>query len=153
MVIQIDSREKPKAITKILSEFNRQGVKYYVSKLFAGDYMSMDNPKLVIDRKQNLSEICMNVGSSEEEHIRFRNELIRANDVGIKIIVLIEHGHGYKRLEDVQFWENPRLKQYPRATSGPKLYKIMKTMQQKYNVEFMFCEKDETGRKILELLG
>lgn len=152
MIVQVDSREKPKAIRKILSEFNKQGVKYYVSKLYAGDYMSMDNPKLVIDRKQNLTEICSNIGSSNANHERFKRELIRANEVGISVIVLIEHGHGIRNIEDVQFWENPRIKESPKATNGDKLYKIMRTMEKRYDVRFLFCDKDETGRKILELL-
>lgn len=153
MIIQIDSREKPKAIQKILKEFSQQNVQYYISKLYVGDYMSLDNPKLVIDRKQNLNEICSNVGSSAANHERFKRELLRANEVGIKVIVLIEHGHGVKTLEDVQLWDNPRLKESPKATDGIKLFKILKTMQKRYNVEFVFCDKDETGKKILELLA
>lgn len=153
MIIQIDSREKPKAIQKILKEFSQQNVQYYISKLYVGDYMSLDNPKLVIDRKQNLNEICSNVGSSAANHERFKRELLRANEVGIKVIVLIEHGHGVKTLEDVQLWDNPRLKESPKATDGIKLFKILKTMQKRYNVEFVFCDKDETGKRILELLA
>lgn len=153
MIIQIDSREKPKAIQKILKEFSQQNVQYYISKLYVGDYMSLDNPKLVIDRKQNLNEICSNVGSSAANHERFKRELLRANEVGIKVIVLIEHGHGVKTLEDVQLWDNPRLKESPKATDGIKLFKILKTMQKRYDVEFVFCDKDETGKRILELLA
>lgn len=54
MVIQIDSREKPRAIGKILDEFDRQGVRHFVSKLYVGDYQRLDNSLLVVDRKQNL---------------------------------------------------------------------------------------------------
>ena len=61
MVIQIDSREKARAIRKIVAEFDRQGIIHPVSKLMVGDYMNYDNPRLVIDRKQNLSELCSNV--------------------------------------------------------------------------------------------
>ena len=69
MVIQIDSREKAKAIKKILAEFEKQEVNYYTSKLWAGDYMSLDNPRVIVDRKQNLSELCQNVC---QDHDRFR---------------------------------------------------------------------------------
>ena len=50
MVIQIDSREKARAIQKIVEEFDRQGVRHPVSKLIVGDYMNYDNPRLIIDR-------------------------------------------------------------------------------------------------------
>lgn len=153
MIIQIDSREKAKAIKKIIAEFERQNVKYYVSKLYVGDYMSLDNPHVLIDRKQNLSEICGNVGGSTAEHERFRNELLRAKDAGLSVIILIEHGDGVKCLEDVQLWDNPRLKTHPNATTGVKLYKILKTMRDKYDLRFEFCNKDQTGQRIIELLN
>lgn len=153
MIIQIDSREKPKAIQKIIKDFKQNDVKFYCSKLYVGDYLNPHNSTVVIDRKQNLSEICSNVASTSKEHERFRAEIMRANDIGIKVIVLIEHGHGYKTLEDVKFWQNPRLRENPKATNGTKLYKILRTMCEKYDMEVVFCEKEETGRKIRELLN
>lgn len=85
MDIQIDSREKAKAIRKILKTFDDKGINHYTSKLFVGDYMSLDNPRLIIDRKQNLQELCGNVC---QQHERFRKELIRARDAGIKLVIL-----------------------------------------------------------------
>lgn len=153
MIIQIDSREKPRAIQKILKDFKEHDVKFYSSKLYVGDYMNPKRPDVVVDRKQNLSEICANVGSNAAEHERFRSEIIRANEVGIKVIVLIEHGRGYSKLEDIKFWQNPRLRESPRATSGEKLYKILRTMCDKYDMDVTFCEKNETGKRIRELLS
>lgn len=159
-MIQIDSREKPRAIGKIIEEFDRQGVQHYVSKLYVGDYMNLDNPRVVIDRKQNLSELCQNVC---QQHDRFRKELTRAQEHGIAMIILCEHGEGIRTLEDVVFWENPRGKRRTRvdgewqtvktkATTGDTLYRILSTIRRKYGVRFEFCDKSETGRKILELL-
>ncbi|WP_333647988.1 ERCC4 domain-containing protein [Lacrimispora sp.] len=163
MNIQIDSREKAKAIKGILTEFNHQGVDYYVSKLYVGDYMNLDNPRLIIDRKQNLIELCNNVC---QDHDRFRNELIRANEAGIDVIILCEHGKGIERLEDVIWWDNPRRHkriQDPetrkwkdittKAITGEKLYKILLTLQRKYQCRFEFCNREETGKRIIDLLG
>lgn len=150
MVIQIDSREKAKAIKKILAEFEKQEVNYYTSKLWAGDYMSLDNPRVIVDRKQNLSELCQNVC---QDHDRFRRELVRAQDNGIQLIILVEHGKDIESLEDIIFWENPRLKKSPKATTGQTLYNILTTLQRKYGVRFEFCTKEETGKRIIELLG
>lgn len=105
MIIQIDSREKARAITKIIEEFDKSNVTHPVSKLMVGDYMNYDNPRLIIDRKQNLSELCSNVC---QDHERFRRELLKAQENGIKIIFLVEHGKDVRRLEDVIWWENPR---------------------------------------------
>ena len=149
MTIQVDTREKKKAIQKILGEFDRQGVKHFSSKLTVGDYMSLDNARLVIDRKQNLLELCSNVC---QQHKRFVAELQRAKELEIHIIFLVEHGKNIKSLEDVHDWVNPRLKTSPNAVSGERLYKILSTLQTNYDTEFLFCDKASTGKRILELL-
>jgi ERCC4-type nuclease len=150
MVIQVDSREKARAIQKIIAEFDNRGIKWFVSKLPVGDYQSLDNPRLVIDRKQNLLELCGNVC---QQHKRFKAELERANEYGIKLIVLCEHGRGIKSLQDVMAWENPRLKESPLAVSGERLFRILTAMSSKYGVEFLFCTKQETGKRIVEILS
>ena len=150
MTIQIDSREKAKAITKIISEFDKQSIKHFSSKLPVGDYMSFDNPRLIIDRKQNLQELCGNVC---QQHKRFTDELKRAQDLGIKLIILCEHGGSIKELSDVTNWDNPRIKQSPLAMSGERLFKVLLTLSKKYDVGFLFCTKLHTGKKIIELLG
>lgn len=161
MIIQIDSREKARAITKIVEEFDRRGIRHPVSKLMVGDYMNYDNPRLIIDRKQNLSELCSNVC---QQHERFRAELVRAQENEIRLVILCEHGKGIKSLEDVIWWDNPRsVKRIKgadgrwrnvetKAMQGDVLYKILCTMQRKYGVQFLFCDKKETGRRIVEIL-
>ena len=150
MTIQIDTREKARAIKQIVSYFDEIGIQHYTSKLYVGDYMSLDNPRVVIDRKQNLQEICGNVC---QQHERFINELKRAKENGIKVIILCEHGGNIKSLEDVREWVNPRLRTSPKAVSGKQLFKILFTIKQKYDVDFVFCDKRMTGYKIIELLG
>lgn len=150
MVIQIDSREKARAITKIVRTFDERGVRHFVSKLPFGDYMNLDNPKLVIDRKQSLNELCGNVC---QQHKRFTAELQGAKDYGIKMVILCEHGGKIKTMRDVMNWYNPRLKVSPLAVSGERLYKILSTMSKHYDVEFAFCSKDETGSRIIEILS
>ena len=149
LVVQIDTREKPKAIENIVKEFDKQGVKHIRSKLYSGDFMLLSNPYLTIDRKQNLNELCNNV---VQDHARFRSELIRAQEVGISVVVLVEHGGGIKSLDDVPNWVNPRLKVSPLAVSGERLYKILKAMEYTYKVQFEFCTKAQTGKRILEIL-
>ena len=105
MDIQIDSREKARAIRKIIKTFDENGIGHFSSKLLVGDYMSLDNPRLIIDRKQNLQELCGNVC---QQHERFKKELIRAIDAGIRLVILVEHGPDIQSLEDVWFWKNPR---------------------------------------------
>lgn len=165
MDIQIDSREKARAIKKIVQTFEKEGVNYFSSKLLVGDYMNLDNPRVIIDRKQNLQELCGNVC---QQHERFKRELVKAMQANIQLIILIEHGPDVKSIEDVYFWQNPRKHEVrwrmvngkrekyvvsAKAVDGNQLYKSLCTIRDRYNVRFEFCEKKDTGRKILELLG
>lgn len=150
MTIQIDTREKQRAVKQIISHFDKHGIKHYPSKLYVGDYMNLDNPRVIIDRKQNLSEIYTNVCQG---HKRFCAELKRAQDMGIKIIILCEHGFGIKSLDDVKNWYNPRLDKTPYAWDGERLFKVLSTIKEKYGIDYVFCEKRETGAKIVEILG
>lgn len=161
MIIQIDSREKAKAIQQIIAEFDRQGIKHPVSKLMVGDYMNYDNPRVIVDRKQNLTELCSNVC---QDHERFRRELLLAQEHDIQLIILCEHGEGIESLEDVIFWDNPRgtKRKYingqwqtveTKAMKGEVLYKILTTQEEKYGVKFVFCTKEETGAEIVRLLS
>jgi ERCC4-type nuclease len=149
MTIQIDSREKPKATELIKAAFDKAGVKWFVSKLPCGDYQSLDNAKFCIDRKQSLTEICSNIC---QDHVRFRDELLRAQEYGIKLIFLVEHGNSIKSLSDVRHWVNPRKTVSPYALDGPELYKRMVTIESKYNTRFHFCTKQDTGKWIIQLL-
>lgn len=144
-----DSREKPQAVLKINSYFEKIGARVIRSKMYVGDYQFMCNPYLVIDRKQNLNELCNNV---VQDHKRFTDELKRAEEVGIAVVVLVEHGAEVKCIDDVQKWENPRLKESPLAVSGERLYKILKAIEYSYHCRFEFCTKAQTGRRIVEIL-
>ncbi|MCR5727231.1 MAG: ERCC4 domain-containing protein [Lachnospiraceae bacterium] len=164
MTIQIDSREHKKERERIEKQFDRLGIDHFVSKLWVGDYMSLDNAKLVIDRKLDLNEVCGNVC---QQHERFRKELTRAKDQGIQIIILIEEPN-IMNLVDVWFWENPRKKAYKWVIKnghpwkeeckkpplqGKQLYKSLVTIEERYGVRFEFCNKKDTGKRIFELLG
>ena len=150
MTIQIDTREHKFEVARIQRQIEREGVSTFLSKLDVGDYCDPEHPTLCIDRKKDLQELCGNV---TQQHERFRRELVRALDHGVHLIVLIEHGPDIQSLEDVFFWENPRREKSPKATSGEQLYKSLVTMQERYGVEFAFCDKRHTGQTIIKLLG
>lgn len=165
MQVQVDTREHAKEWERIKGQFDALGVQYFRSKMYVGDYQSLDNPRLVIDRKKDLQEICGNVC---QQHERFKAELLRAKEQGIKLVILCEHGADIKSLEDVYFWQNPRKYQIrwktvngkrvkdvisAKAVDGNQLYKSLCTMRDRYNVDFVFCQKEETGKKIIEILG
>ena len=150
MTIQIDTREHKFELARVQRQIEKKGVKTINSKLYVGDYQSWDNPRLVIDRKKDLQELCSNVCQQYE---RFRWELVRAPDAGITLIILVEHGGDIRELEDVFFWDNPRIKDSPRATTGQALFRSLLTIRDRYGVRFEFCDKRHTGERIVELLS
>ena len=149
-MIIVDTREKMRAVVKILAEFDKQGVAYVRRALNFADYADPEKlPGTVIDRKQNLLEVAANCTTDRK---RFVREIERCNRSGCHMVVLIEHGGRIRKLEDVIEWKNPRLKVSPLAVSGERLFKIMKAMEGYYHMEWQFCDKRQTGKKIIEIL-
>jgi hypothetical protein len=104
----------------------------------------LSNGRVATKVSEAKSEKCDDDGSLEE--------LKRAAEVGISVVVLVEHGADIKTLEDVAKWENRRLKESPLAVSGERLYKMMRAIEYSYNTRFEFCTKAQTGRRIVEIL-
>ena len=158
----VDTREKPRAITGILDTFDRKGIEVVRRALPFGDYRDPDwrdleghpikHPGLlepVVDRKQNLSEVCCNL---IQQRARFLREVERANKAGCHLIVLVEHSNRIRKLEDVINWVNPRLKVSPYAVPGERLFKIMKATAEHHGFSWACCDKRHTGEMIIELL-
>ena len=160
MQIQVDSREKARAITKIICEFQKQEVKHFISKMYIGDYCNLHNPLVLIDRKQNITEIAGNATEPRKNVEidgkilrlnRFEKELYRLKKIGGKMFILIEQdkidGKKIETLEDVILWENKH-----GTVQGDRIYRILKSWQNKHNIEYVFCAKRDTGKRIIELL-
>ena len=150
MIVQIDTREKARAIKKILAEFDQQDVKYINSKMYVGDYCNRNNPNLIIDRKQNIAEIAAN---ATKDHDRVKRELLRLDNLGpdAKMIFLIEQSKignkPIKELSDIMTWENPR-----GTVNGMQVFRILSAWEAKHNIEFQFCSKNQTGKRIIKIL-
>lgn len=147
MVIQIDTREQK--YDHVQRYFDEQGIKTVRSKCVVGDYVNLENPMVVIDRKKDLQEVAGNVC---QQHERFIRELELAKELGYKMIVLVEEPT-ITTLTGVCGWYNWRKKKNPRAVSGKTLYRIMKTMEEKYGIEWKFTTKSKCGETIVRLLG
>ena len=105
--------------------------------------------KLSIDTKKNLQEVIGNVCS--KQHERFKRELLKPlSQTDAKLILLIEEAD-IECLEDVYWWENPRLKENPKATKGSSLYKSLCTIRDEYNVDILFCSRTDTGKQIIKI--
>ena len=142
-MIICDTREKKNQ--HILEYFEQRRIPYTVRKLDTGDYMDTGNDRLTIDRKQNLDELCGNLFSPDKS--RFWREVRRAKENKIRMIVLIEEGGKIRCLKDVPNW----MSKYKKVT-GYKLYNEICRCHIAYGVEFWFCDKRATGKRIVEIL-
>lgn len=151
-MLLVDSREKPKAINTILKEFEKRGRNYSVTKLFIGDYMEYSNPLLIVDRKQNIAELAKNCTA---DHARFKAELERAKAVGAELVILVEQNRYYDRdkwihvetIEDLMLWSSPHT-----TIIGEKVYRVLRAWIAKYPIRVEFCDKKNTGSRILEII-
>ena len=144
MTYIFDTREKKN--DHIKAYFDRHGIAYREEALKVGDYM-IEGGKVSVDRKQNLSELATNL-MNRADHARFWREVRRAREQGIKLIVLCEHGGRIKTIKDVAGWKS---KYSP--VSGRALMEEIYRVTISYGVEFIFCDKRSTGKRIVELLG
>lgn len=150
MVILEDTRNKAGLHEEKRERWREWNDDVIRSKLVVGDYALP--PAVSVDTKAGLEEIAQNIGGSEEEHARFRRELKLARACGCVLYVLIENEDGVEKLEDVRTWINPRLNVSPKAITGERLEKAMRTMADRYGVRWAFCRPDEAAGVIKDIL-
>ena len=144
MKIIIDSREKK--CDHIKKWFYRHRIEWEVKKLDVGDYMLEGNDTISVDRKSSVDELASNM-LNRNDHARFLREAKRAADSGVKLIVLLETSK-YKAIPDLREWRS----KYSGITGRALMDAVYKT-HISYGVEFLFCPKISTGRRIIELLS
>lgn len=148
----VDSREHQKKIKSILKTFDEAKVRHASTKLLFGDYMDYNRPSIVIDRKQNIAELAKNC---TWEHDRFRAELERAKAANARLIILVEQNRYKDRdkwihvesIEDIMLWSSPHT-----TIRGEKVFRVLRAWMSKYDIDVLFCDKRQTGRRILEII-
>lgn len=150
MILLEDTRNKIDKHELKHDYFAAEGIEIVRTKLPFGDY-ALWGCKTAVDTKANVEEIAQNIGGAE--HARFREECKLAKRLGGKLVILIENEEGFDSIDAVTAWVNPNFRKTSRSIEGPRLAKAMRTMSERYGVEFMFCRPEEAGKKILELLN
>ena len=141
--VTCDSRERKNE--HILRYFDRHGIDYEIRKLDVGDYM-FEGGTISVDTKRSVDELASNM-LNRNDHARFLREAKRAADSGVKLIVLLETSK-YKSIPDLATWRS----KYS-GISGRALMDAIYKTHISYGVEFLFCPKISTGRRIIELLS
>ena len=149
MVILEDTRQQAQKHELKHEYFASEGIELVRTKLPFGDY-ALWGSVIAVDTKANVEEIAQNIGGAE--HARFREECKLAKRCGGRLVILVENENGYECIDDVVGWVNPNFRKTSRSIEGPRLAKAMRTMSDRYGVEFLFCRPDEAGKIIKQLL-
>lgn len=169
MIILEDTRNKPGKHDLKGAYFSEHGIEIRRTKLYVGDYTLPTDQSVCIDTKKDIQELIGDICGGSHE--RFRNELLRAREAGVRLIILVENEAGYvdrkrtirnkvvRSTDDLFSWVNPRAfiwkggkQKYPNATKGSVIAKCCITMSEKYGCEFQFCSPEESGERIIQLL-
>ena len=144
MIIEMDTRnQKDEYVTDYLDS---HGVKWIRNKLYSGDVKLVNSTKVIIDLKKDLLEMCGNL-TSIKEHERVKREIERAREIGCERFIFLIKEQRISSIDEVNNWSSKRTR-----VKGETLMKIMNTMKERYNVEFIFTKKELAGATILELL-
>ena len=130
------------------------------------DFMGTYN--VCADSKFSILELC---GNFQQQHERFRDELLLAQNNGIKLYIVVENDFQWisqKKnifntpvtcIKDLYRWKNPRAfifkggkQAYPNCAKGSWLAKCCTTCEKKYGCKFVFCKPDESAEIILKIL-
>lgn len=159
MIIQQDTRQKHKHHLNKEKWFENHGIKVVNSKCIVGDYIIPSDGSISVDTKKDIGELYSNL---IQQHDRFVRELSLAQELGIKLYILVENEDGIKDIQGIINWKNPQyfvwLKKQRqgikcrRPVPNQQLLKMMATIQKKYGCEFVFCAPYESAEKIVELL-
>ena len=148
MVVVEDSRNQIGKHKNINAYLESVGVRVLRSKMIVGDYTLPADQRICIDTKASMVETSQNIF---QDHARFRRECELAKECGIHLVVLIED-NTVANWGELLKWANPQPNRSALTPNGERCFKVMKAMEYSYGVEFQFCKKKDTGKRILQIL-
>ena len=176
MIVLQDTRQKLGAHYAKNLAWLEMGVCVWSAKLPVGDYIlaresallppgegSVDframfgefsiNPRVSVDTKANLTELC---GNLTTDHERFRAECELAQSLGIQLVVLTENTQYITRLDQFERWTESakafKQRHGRHRYEGARLAKVMRTMHERYGVLWAFCAPEDAALRVLEIL-
>ena len=155
MIIAEDTRNQAGKHRNIHRQLGAMGHSIVRTKMYVGDYQLINRGDVVVDTKKDMLELAMDIC---RDHKRFSEECKKAHEAGIRLVILTEELLPTGGLAN---WKSPVWKtttarhKAGEAISKVKpetLYKAIHTMSTRYGVEFHFCDKDETGARLIDIL-
>ena len=138
MEILCDTRQKKGKhlnIERYCSEHNITMIPYCLS---VGDYM-LKGGNIAVDTKQSIVETANDLYADKKS---FNKKYKKCYKQNIKLYVLIE-----EKVKDLRCWTSKVTK-----ISGRFLLELMHDLEISYGVCFVFCDKQDTGKILIDLL-
>ncbi len=136
-----DCRQKKNMHNNIHRYCQENNIEIIPMYLNVGDYM-LPNGKISVDTKQSLAELANDL---YRDKLQFNKKYKKCLQDKIKLIVLVEEY--IKSLSELVSWRS----KYTKIT-GRELLDMIETVRVSYNVGFYFCDKENTGQVIMQLL-
>lgn len=154
ILILADTRQK--SDSHITNYFDKNKIEWQRATLSnCGDYMAIkyDNIKgiykdysILIDTKKDLLELAGNLCKTSE-HERIKKEISHAKELGCNKFIFLITDSKIKTSDDIKKWSNIHSQ-----VKGETLFKIMKTMKERYDIHYIFTDKKHAGEKIYTIL-
>lgn len=148
MDIYCDSNQKAGKHNNKEMYFIEQGYNIIRKRLKVGDYMLNLTDKISIDTKQDLNEVCCNL-FNKEDNKRFIRECIRAKANHIKLVILVEEEVDKYNLPDITISNH----KHKLKVKGNTIKEKMLYFEKMYGVRFMFCDKNNAGAHLIDILS
>lgn len=104
--------------------------------LNVGDYTTINLLRSFAIERKSLQDLY---GTVVQRHARFRREIIRAEERGVTLVVVVEGTHN-------EFINKKFPRGNDRKTKPETLRKIVQTIKNRYGIEFKFCKNRETAK-------
>lgn len=141
MIILADTRQQRGKHRNIESYCKNNGITLIPVALQVGDYM-LPNGKASCDTKASILELINDLYSDKKA---FNKKYRKCYENGIHLIVLVEEE--IHSLQELCKWRD----KHTRLT-GRELLDMIQDLENSYNIEFRFCNKNKTGYALVELL-
>lgn len=142
MIILQDHREKCGHHNLVEKHLKDNGYEIKRVRLQVGDYM-FPNGNTSVDLKQNITELATDL---QQDSLFFNKKYKKCLKYGIKLVVLVEEW--VDSINSLTKWKSS----YSRI-NGQYLVSLIYNLKISYGVRFVFCNKNQTGEKLLELLN
>jgi hypothetical protein len=142
MVILCDTRQQKGKHLNIERYCLENNIEMIPQCLSVRDYI-LPNGKIAVDTKQSVLELANDL---YKDQCVFNRKYKKSWREKIKLYILVEES--ISCLQDLILWENKHSR-----IKGRYLVELMHNVQTSYGVDFVFCSKSETPKKLFELLG